>query len=232
MVVGKGHRRSMRCRLGVGERMVGQSQSLVDSPEHPQRNRIKCFRSGAGILSEAVGEIAVACLIVEFDSLPKMVMSAGKVAEINAGGAGNAVRDQGLGAIRPGRGFVQEKLGHFARRCRFAANMMPDPNTVIGGKSLRRVFHLARQFAGAREGRARVRRVISLGPDQRIAEAGLQVQPVDARRGSRRRRGDFVGQLDRLGEMGGGFLEGGAADRLVAGFAPPFDRRLVEPGLG
>ena len=32
--------------------------------------------------------------------------------------------------------------------------------------------------------------------------------------------------------MGGCLLVCRAAERLVAGLAPPFDRRLVEPGLG
>ena len=32
--------------------------------------------------------------------------------------------------------------------------------------------------------------------------------------------------------MGGSLLEGGAAQGLVAGLTPPFDRRLVESGLG
>jgi len=32
--------------------------------------------------------------------------------------------------------------------------------------------------------------------------------------------------------MGGRLLERRAAERLVAGLTPPFDRRLVEPGLG
>ena len=32
--------------------------------------------------------------------------------------------------------------------------------------------------------------------------------------------------------MGGGLLERRTAERLVAGLAPPFDRRLVETGLG
>ena len=58
------------------------------------------------------------------------------------------------------------------------------------------------------------------------------MQPVAARGGIRRRRGEFVGQFDRLAEMRGGLLEGGAAQRLVAGLAPPFDRWLVETGLG
>ena len=44
--------------------------------------------------------------------------------------------------------------------------------------------------------------------------------------------GDFVRQFDRLAEMGGGLLEGRTPQGLVASLAPPFDRRLVEPGLG
>src|SRR5215469_18693248 len=107
----------------------------------------------------------MACLVVELDGLLKMLMSAGKVAEIPAGRAENAVSDQGLGTIWPGRGFAQEKLRHFAQRCGFAAREVPDPKTVISGETLRGVFHPARQFAGAREGRARFRCLISLGPD-------------------------------------------------------------------
>ena len=143
----------MRCRLGVGEGAVGKPQSLVDSTEHPQCEGVDNLRCGAGILAEPVGEIAMARLVVELDGLLKMVMGAGKVAEIKAGEAGNAVRDQGLGTIRPGRGFAQEKLRHFAHRCGFAAVQMPGPKTVIGGEPFRGVFLPARQFAGARKGR-------------------------------------------------------------------------------
>jgi hypothetical protein len=50
---------------------------------------------------------------------------------------------------------------------------MPDPNPVICRKPFRRVFHLARQFASAGEGRASFRGLISLGVEQRIAEGGL-----------------------------------------------------------
>ena len=39
---------------------------------------------GAGITPEPVGEIGVACLIVELDGLLKMVMGAGEVAEIKS----------------------------------------------------------------------------------------------------------------------------------------------------
>ena len=86
----------------------------------------------------------MARLIVEFDGLLKILMGAGKIAELKAGAAGNAVRDQGLGAIRPGRGFAQEKFGHFAHQRRFAAGQMPDPKTVISREPFRRVFHPAR----------------------------------------------------------------------------------------
>jgi len=58
------------------------------------------------------------------------------------------------------------------------------------------------------------------------------MQPVAAQRGARRRRSEFVGQFDGLAEVGGGLLERRAAERLVAGLAPPFDRRLVETGPG
>jgi len=111
--------------------------------------------------------------IVELNGLLIMVVGAGEAAEIKAGGAGNAMRDQGLRTIRPGSGFAQEKLGHFAHRCGFAAGKMPDPKTVIGGEPFRGVFHPARQFAGARKDGARFRRLISLGPEQRLPVAGL-----------------------------------------------------------
>jgi hypothetical protein len=42
-----------------------------------------------------------------------------------------------LGAIRLGRGFALEKLGHFAHQRRFATVTMPDPEAIIGGKPFR-----------------------------------------------------------------------------------------------
>src|SRR5262245_55730349 len=117
----------------------------------------------------------MARLVVELDSLLKMVMGAGKVGEIKAGDAETAVRYQGFKAIRAGRGFAQEKLRHFAQRCRFAAVQMPHEKTVIGGEPFRGVFLPVRQFASARKGGTRLRRLISLGPDQRIAEADLEL---------------------------------------------------------
>jgi hypothetical protein len=98
-----------------------------------------CFRSGAAIHTEPVREIGMARRVVEFDSLLKIVVGAGKVAEMKAGDAGNAVRDQGLGAIGPRHRFAQEKLGHFPHRRGFAAIKVPDPKTEIGGEPIRGV---------------------------------------------------------------------------------------------
>jgi hypothetical protein len=56
------------------------------------------------------------------------------------------------------------------------------------------------------------------------------MQPINARRSGQ--RSDFIRQFDRLAEVGGGLLEGRAAQGLVTGLPPPLDRRLVEPGLG
>src|SRR5215469_5281460 len=77
--------------------------------------------------------------IVELDGFLKMLMGAGKIAELKAIAAGNAVRDQGLGTVRPGRGFAQEKLRHFVHRSRFAPAQMPAPKTVVGGEPFRGV---------------------------------------------------------------------------------------------
>src|SRR5215831_12026752 len=59
-----------------------------------------------------------------------------------------------------------------------------------------------------------------------------KMQPIASRRRARRCRGELVGQFDRLAEVGGCLPERRAAQGLVAGLAPPFDCRLVEPGLG
>src|SRR5271167_5005243 len=42
----------------------------------------------------------------------------------------------------------------------------------------------------------------------------------------------LVRHRDRLAEMGNRFLESGAAESLIARLAPPFNRKIVEPGLG
>jgi hypothetical protein len=78
--------------------------------------------------------MAMARLVVEFDGFLKMLMGAGKVAEIKAGGAVDAMRDEGLEAIGPDRRFAQEQLRHFAHRRGFAAIKVPEPKTEIGGE--------------------------------------------------------------------------------------------------
>src|SRR5215467_526410 len=115
----------------------------------------------------------MARLVVELDGFLKMLMGTGKIAEVKAGGTGDAVRDQGLRAIGLRCGFAEEKLGYFAYRFRFGAVQMSHEKTVIGGEPFRGIFFLARQFARARKGRPRFLRMMSLGPDQCIAEANL-----------------------------------------------------------
>ena len=55
----------MRGRLGIGEGAFGQPQSLIDLPEHPQREGVKGFRVLARIVAEPIGKIGMTCLIVE-----------------------------------------------------------------------------------------------------------------------------------------------------------------------
>ena len=63
-----------------------------------------------------------------------------------------------------------------------------------------------------------------------MAVCGLQFQPLARRAGrsrfARPRAARLVRQLDRLAEVRDRLGEGGAAQSLVAGFAPPFDRKL------
>src|SRR5690242_2242601 len=126
--------------------------------------------------------MAMGCAVIEFDGLLKMVMSAGKVSEIQTGEAGTAMRDHSLRTIRPSHGFAQEQIGDFAERFRFATVQMSHPKTVISGESFRGVLHPVRQFAGTRKGGTRFRCQISLGPDQCIAEARLKMQPTAVQR--------------------------------------------------
>jgi hypothetical protein len=165
----------MRCRVGVDESAVGKARRIVDSTEHPQCEGVAKLRYDAGILAKPIGEIAMPHRVKELHRLLKMLMGSGKIAKIEAGGAESAVSHQDFGAIRPSCGLAQEQLRQLAHRLGFAAREMPHPKTKIGGEPFRGIFHLVRQFAGARKGGAGFRRLISLGPDQRVAEARLQV---------------------------------------------------------
>ena len=73
--------------------------------------------------------------------------------------------------------------------------------------------------------------------DERVAIGGVQLrQPLTcsghAAWRTPRRLARLVRHGDRLAEMGDRLLEGRAAQRLVARLAPPFDREIVEAGLG
>jgi hypothetical protein len=67
-----------------------------------------------------------------------------------------------------------------------------------------------------------------------LAVAGLQFQPLAVFGGFARPRSPdrLVGEFDRLAEMRDRLGESRAAQRLVAGFAPPFDRKLALARLG
>src|SRR5262249_27727716 len=78
------HCRSMRHRFGVGESAFGKRQSLVDSTEHPQCEGVENLRCRPGVLAEPVSEIGMTRLVVEHESLLKVVVGAGKITEIPA----------------------------------------------------------------------------------------------------------------------------------------------------
>jgi len=81
---------------------------------------------------------------------------------------------------------------------------MPHPETPIDGEPFRGVFDLARQFAGPGEGGTGFRRVMSLGPDQRIGEADLEVNAPLAQRSCALHRIAFRERREeglRLGEF-------------------------------
>src|SRR6516165_12591230 len=74
-VVNIGDRWDMCQSLGVGEDPIGASERIVDLTKNPQREGVENLRCGARILTEPVGQIAVARRVVEFDGLLKMIMS-------------------------------------------------------------------------------------------------------------------------------------------------------------
>ena len=56
--------------------------------------------------------------------------------------------------------------------------------------------------------------------------------PPLARHAPRLLASRLVRHRDRLAEMGDRLLEGGAAQGMIARFAPPFDCKIVEAGFG
>ena len=71
---------------------------------------------------------------------------------------------------------------------------------------------------------------------ERVAIGGMQLRQsltYSGRAGRpSRHRARLVRHRDRLAKMGDRLLEGRAAKRLVARLTPPFDRDIVEAGLG
>ena len=77
----------------------------------------------------------------------------------------------------------------------------------------------------------RLRRPIASRRDQRVAVGHVQLASL-ARRARRHSSRPLVRHSDRLAEMRDCLLESRAPQRLVAGLAPPFDRKIVEASLG
>ena len=211
----------------------GKASSI--STEHPQCEGVENLRCGARVLAEPVGEIGMPCLVVELDGLLIMLMSAGKIAEIPAGDAGNAVRDQGLGAIRSGCGFAQEKLGHFAHRCGFAARKVPDPDPKIRGKP-------RSEASSSRLANSRARAKAALVCGASCPSAQISALPRLVCKRSRLMPGVALGAVPAL--AAGLSANSIALPRCEAAslkverrkawspaFPQPLDRRLVETGL-
>src|SRR6516164_2945005 len=118
------HRRSVRCGPGVGEGAVDKAQRIVDLTKNPQRKGVENLRCGTGIRAEPIREIGMARLVVELDGLLKMVMGADKVAEMKAGDAGNAVRDQASIATTHA-GWPAKNVSTCSRRSRLRNTTLP-----------------------------------------------------------------------------------------------------------
>ena len=129
--------------------------------------------------------------------------------------------------------FAQECRRNFLAQGVLAAHGASGPLTVVSLKRVAGVALGCEEFPSAREGGQGLRRSITLTQNQRLPVVGLQLEP-SARRNNPERRtlAHAVRHLDRLAEMGDRLLKGGAAESLVAGLAPPFDRRIGEARLG
>ena len=157
---------------------------------------------------------------------------AGKVTDQCEAAVGNAGFDHAPRILR----FPKERRGQLTRRPQLASHDLQGPLAVARRETLGKVVGPGGKLRGAREGRFRFLGGEAFGPHHRLTVVGLQLEPPP-RRGSRirpprRRARGLVRHGDRLAEMGDRLLEGRAAQRLVARSSPPFDCRIVEPGLG
>ena len=142
----------------------------------------------------------------------------------------------GLGNPFLGFRLSKRTLGNIPSRTEFPAQQSPNTLAIKRGKPLSGTFGARRESARSFErGLGLVCRP-TLRPHDRLSIVGLQLHPLARLRlGNRGRRGAprrLVRHGDRLAEMGDRLLEGGAAQRLVARLAPPFDGEIVEAGLG
>jgi hypothetical protein len=125
-------------------------------------------------------------------------------------------------------GITQERLTRFAHRAKLRPHKASGPQTVVGRESLGRVFDAGRKLASPSERSARFQQGMSSPMKHCVSVSRLQAhprQPLYRGIGLRALAG-FVRHLDGLAEMRYRLLEGGAAQCLVAGLAPPFDRRV------
>ena len=144
--------------------------------------------------------------------------------------------DAGLGRIGPRLDVAEEGRRVRPHRWQLASHVAAGPQAVVGRQSFGRVLVARRQLAGLGERFRRFRRAEAARGEERVAVGDVQLRHLLARSGGAacrplRRRARPVRHGDRLAEMGDRLLEGGAAQGLVAGLAPPFDREIVEAGL-
>ena len=192
-------------------------------------------RDDAGVQSEAKGQIVVAAGLEQgeraFQVIPRFAILSGEPAcDPGARWATPASGESGLASTS-----LQEGLGVRPHRRQLAAHVAAGPQAVVGRQPSGASSSPAADSRALCEGFRRFRRAEASRRDQRVAvgDVQLSVAGSNGRAACRppRRRARLVRHGDRLAEMGDRLLEGGAAQRLVARLAPPFDRQIVEAGL-
>ena len=153
-----------------------------------------------------------------------------------------ASQSQGQPGGRNGAGvacqfrLAEEAFGCIVGRPEFAARMQSDPSRVMRLHALGDIVALGHERFRFREDRLRLLGGEAFRPRHRQAVAGLQFQPLirgsgSIRRYFRRRSGPLVRHLDRLAEMRDRLGERRAAQSLIAGLAPIFDRLFGQAAL-
>jgi hypothetical protein len=148
----------------------------------------------------------------------------------------DAMGDEKRGGRRLSLGQGQELRREAAQHRAVERHVVRDPEPIERREQQQRVFERFAKRLGLFDEetrplrrRPRFRRAIAFDAAKRRDERDLQLDVFPA---PRRCAGQRVDLADRLAEMGDRFLEGGAAKGLIARVAPPFDREVVEAGLG